>query len=235
MTTCPSRAQRATRGKVTGITAGRRSPQPSGRASALTQGRGHRMHDGNYSPIGAIDRLRMGSVGDVTTTLHQMFHRAAGLLDELADVLHDLVGLTPRWSWLSMLRNSSRSCGHGPAARWLRPPEVRRALPWQKVLSSFGSGMCSARVELAQRVMGHVLSSFLGPLFQHCQNGRGRKNGLGGMVIGETLSRALSRRTAAGDLAGGGRRRSGEVGRMTGGTGRSCRRTWSGDNRHVEW
>ena len=61
------------------------------------------MHAANVFAHGPVDRLPVAHVGDIDDHLHEMLHAPARLLDELADVLHHLVGLLDRVVALDVL------------------------------------------------------------------------------------------------------------------------------------
>jgi hypothetical protein len=131
--------------------------QPLGPRQGLNhEAGGDRVHAPDVLTHGAVHGLAVTDVGDVDHQLHQVLHRAAALLDELPNVLHDLVGLLGA-SWLSMVLAVSRSCGHCPRRYTVRPPRVTTA--WHRSLSSLCSGYVSLVLNLRMRVCAISVSN----------------------------------------------------------------------------
>src|SRR5574337_323550 len=79
--------------------------QPFGSRQRLDHQPGRdRMHASDILAHRAIDGLAVTDVGEVDDDLHQMFHAAAGFLDQLLDVPHHLVGLLDRIVAVDILR-----------------------------------------------------------------------------------------------------------------------------------
>ena len=62
------------------------------------------MHAFDVFAHGAVDRLAVAHVGDIDHDLDQMVHVTARFFDQLANVLHDLVGLLHRIMATDILR-----------------------------------------------------------------------------------------------------------------------------------
>ena len=80
------------------------------------------MHAFDVFAYGAIDRLAVAHVGDIDHDFDQMLHVATSFFDQLADVLHHLVGLFHRivaaniLSIIKVLRTLSAQIQRAPAA-----------------------------------------------------------------------------------------------------------------------
>jgi 4-methylaminobutanoate oxidase (formaldehyde-forming) len=97
---CTTRRRRARGCDATSVRNHRRcvdlhQPRWSGEARHDDTGR-HRVHTLDVLAHRSIHRLTVSDVGEVDDDLAEMFHGPAGLLDQLTDVLHHLVGLLDR-------------------------------------------------------------------------------------------------------------------------------------------